>query len=53
MTYVAFSPLAQGRLLDKFDPANPPQFELGDHRLGSSAFSAESIRALEAKTGNF
>ena len=49
MTYVAFSPLAQGRLLDKFDPANPPQFEPGDHRLGSSAFSAEPIQALKPK----
>lgn len=48
-SFVAFSPLAQGRLLDKFDPANPPQFEPGDHRLGSRAFSAEAIEELKPK----
>lgn len=48
-TFVAFSPLAQGRLLDKFNPDNPPQFEEGDHRKGSSAFSAEAINALKPK----
>lgn len=48
-TFVAFSPLAQGRLLDKFNPDNPPQFEPGDHRKGSSAFSAEAIAALKPK----
>lgn len=49
MTFVAFSPLAQGRLLDKFDPANPPSFEPGDHRQNSSAFGAEAISALKPK----
>ena len=49
MTFVAFSPLAQGRLLDKYDPANPPAFEPGDHRRGSNAFGAESIAALQPK----
>ena len=43
MTFVAFSPLAQARLLDKFDPKHPPQFEPGDHRKNSKAFSAEEI----------
>ena len=47
--FVAFSPLAQGRLLNKFNPGNPPQFEPGDHRKGSSAFSAEAITALKPK----
>jgi aryl-alcohol dehydrogenase-like predicted oxidoreductase len=51
MTFVAFSPLAQARLLDKFDPANPPQFEPGDHRQNSSAFGAEAITALKPKLG--
>src|SRR5947199_2208923 len=32
LSFVAFSPLAQARLLDKFDPKNPPQFEPGDNR---------------------
>jgi aryl-alcohol dehydrogenase-like predicted oxidoreductase len=49
LSLVAFSPLAQGLLLDKFDPDNPPQFEPGDHRRGSERFSAESLRALKPK----
>ncbi len=51
MTFVAFSPLAQARLLDKYDPANPPSFEPGDHRQNSAAFSAEAIAALKPKLG--
>jgi aryl-alcohol dehydrogenase-like predicted oxidoreductase len=49
LSLVAFSPLAQGRLLDKFDPDNPPQFEPGDHRRGNERFSAESLQALKPK----
>jgi len=49
MSFVAFSPLAQGRLLDKFDPKNPPQFEPGDQRLDSKSFSVEAIAALKPK----
>ena len=49
LTFVAFSPLAQARLLDKFDPANPPEFEPGDHRRGSGAFGAEAIAKLKPK----
>lgn len=49
MTFVAFSPLAQGRLLDKFDPTMPPSFEPGDHRQNSKAFSAEAILELKPK----
>ncbi len=49
MTFVAFSPLAQGRLLDKYDPAKPPEFEPGDHRRGSGAFGAEAIAVLKPK----
>ena len=49
MTFVAFSPLAQARLLDKYDPANPPSFEPGDHRQNSAAFSAEAIAVLKPK----
>jgi aryl-alcohol dehydrogenase-like predicted oxidoreductase len=49
MTFVAFSPLAQARLLDKYDPSNPPQFEPGDHRKNSKAFSAEAIAQLKPK----
>ena len=49
MTFVAFSPLAQARLLDKYDPAKPPQFEPGDHRKDKAAFSAEGIAKLKPK----
>jgi aryl-alcohol dehydrogenase-like predicted oxidoreductase len=49
MTFVAFSPLAQARLLDKYDPAKPPQFEPGDHRKDAKAFSAEAIAKLKPK----
>jgi aryl-alcohol dehydrogenase-like predicted oxidoreductase len=49
MTFVAFSPLAQARLLDKYDPAKPPQFEPGDHRMNSKAFSSEAIAELKPK----
>jgi len=49
MTFVAFSPLAQARLLDKYDPTKPPQFEPGDHRKDSKAFSGEAIAELKPK----
>ncbi len=49
MTFVAFSPLAQARLLDKFDPTQPPTFEPGDHRQNSQAFSSEAIAELKPK----
>ena len=48
-TFVAFSPLAQGRLLDKFDPSKPPTFEPGDHRQNSSDFKADAINGLKPK----
>jgi aryl-alcohol dehydrogenase-like predicted oxidoreductase len=47
--FVAFSPLAQGRLLDKYDPKRPPQFEPGDHRRDSRFFSEEALEALKPK----
>jgi myo-inositol catabolism protein IolS len=47
--FVAFSPLAQGRLLDKYDPGDPPQFPEGDNRRGNEAFSAEALRRLKPK----
>jgi len=48
-SFVAFSPLGQGRLLGKFDPQNPPQFDEGDHRKDKQAFSAEGLAALQPK----
>jgi myo-inositol catabolism protein IolS len=49
MTFVAFSPLAQARLLDKYDPAKPPTFEPGDHRQSNSGFGAAAIAELKPK----
>ncbi|MFH0907745.1 MAG: aldo/keto reductase [bacterium] len=49
LSFVAFSPLAQGRLLDKYNPNRPPQFEPGDHRKGSKGFSAEALVELKPK----
>ena len=49
LSFVAFSPLAQARLLDKYDPEHPPQFEPGDHRKDSKGFGAEAIEQLKPK----
>lgn len=49
MSFVAFSPLCQGILLDKFDPGNPPVFEDGDHRKGDRRFSPEFLRSIRPK----
>jgi aryl-alcohol dehydrogenase-like predicted oxidoreductase len=49
LSFVAFSPLAQARLLDKYDPSKPPQFEPGDHRKNAKAFGAEEITKLKPK----
>ena len=49
ITFVAFSPLAQGRLLDKYDPANPPAFEPGDNRKDKATFGGEALTALKPK----
>ncbi|MDX2109314.1 MAG: aldo/keto reductase [Verrucomicrobiota bacterium] len=49
LSYVAFSPLSQGLLLDKFDPENPPKFDEGDHRRTNQGFGTERLRALKPK----
>ncbi len=49
LSFVAFSPLNQGLLLDKFDPANPPSFEPGDHRRHSPKFSRQALEKLAPK----
>lgn len=49
MSFVAFSPLAQGLLLDKFDPQNPPSFDEGDHRRGNRGFQTERLLELKPK----
>lgn len=49
MSFVAFSPLCQGILLDKFDPENPPTFEDGDHRRGDKRFTPEFLHGVKPK----
>lgn len=49
MSFVAFSPLQQGILLDKFDPENPPRFEPGDIRRTDHRFQPEFLRPLKPK----
>src|SRR3984957_9567333 len=49
LTFVAFSPLAQGLLLDKYSAENPPQFEAGDYRKGHQGFGAESLAKIKPK----
>lgn len=47
ISFVAFGPLSQGLLLDKYDKNNPPKFEDGDHRKNSDRFSKENLTKLE------
>jgi len=49
LTLVAFSPLAQGRLLDKYSAGQPPQFDPGDTRKDNKAFSAEVLAEIKPK----
>jgi myo-inositol catabolism protein IolS len=49
ITFIAFGPVAQGLLLDKYDKNNPPQFDPGDHRANAPRFSKESLEKLEPK----
>jgi myo-inositol catabolism protein IolS len=49
LSFVAFSPLAQGLLLGKYDPKAPPSFEPGDIRAGNKGFGSENLAKLEPK----
>jgi len=49
ISFVAFRPVGQGLLLDKYHKDNPPKFEDGDHRRGLQRFSAEYLAELEPK----
>jgi aryl-alcohol dehydrogenase-like predicted oxidoreductase len=49
LSFVAFGPLAKGRLLAKYDAENPPKFDEGDHRRNNPAFKPEAIRALNER----
>jgi len=48
-SFVAFGPLDQGILLDKFDPARPPQFVEGDYRNSRKDFAPETLRTVREK----
>ncbi|MBS0195194.1 MAG: aldo/keto reductase [Planctomycetes bacterium] len=48
-SFVAFGPLDQGILLDKFDPANPPKFEEGDYRNNRKDFGTQTLSGVRAK----
>jgi myo-inositol catabolism protein IolS len=48
-SFVAFGPLDQGILLDKFDPEKPPAFEEGDYRRSRKDFTPETLRAVRTK----
>jgi len=41
-----YKPLAQGLLLDKYDPKNPPKFSQGDHRSRKAWFSEKGLHVL-------
>jgi myo-inositol catabolism protein IolS len=47
ISFVAFGPLAQGLLLNKYNKNNPPEFKDGDHRKKSTRFSKENLTRLE------
>jgi aryl-alcohol dehydrogenase-like predicted oxidoreductase len=47
MSFVAFSPLAQGILLGKYKAGEAKTFQDGDHRKGSEEFADTNLRKLE------
>lgn len=47
--FVAFGPLDQGILLDKFDPDSPPRFVEGDYRNNRRDFDAGTLRSVRSK----
>jgi myo-inositol catabolism protein IolS len=49
ISLVAFRPLYEGLLLDKYKKENLPQFENGDHRKEQSRFSYENLAKLEVQ----
>jgi aryl-alcohol dehydrogenase-like predicted oxidoreductase len=49
LSFVTFSPLAQGILLDKYKPGKKIEFEKGDHRRGSPRFQEQALHEVEPK----
>ncbi len=50
-SFVAFGPLDQGILLDKFDPEKPPKFDEGDFRNSRGDFTPEVLRGVRERLG--
>lgn len=50
-SFVAFGPLDQGILLDKFDPENPPSFVEGDYRASRKDFNPDTLREVRTTLG--
>ncbi len=48
-TFVAFGPLDQGILLDKFDPDRPPAFVEGDYRNNRTDFAPQTLRTIRQR----
>jgi aryl-alcohol dehydrogenase-like predicted oxidoreductase len=48
-SFVAFGPLDQGILLDKFDPDRPPAFDEGDARRNRKDFNPDTLRDVRRK----
>lgn len=56
ISFIAFSPLNQGILLNKYSSKNPPIFENGDHRSRSEKFHPSYLKRAEKglkETGDF
>ena len=58
-SFLGFSPLNQGILLNKYDASNPPIFPPGDHRSSSEKFKApylaraqKGLTAIEGRFGS-
>jgi aryl-alcohol dehydrogenase-like predicted oxidoreductase len=49
--FVAFGPLDQGVLLDKFDPEKPPAFGDGDYRNNRKDFNPATLRGVREALG--
>lgn len=47
ISFIAFSPLNQGILLNKYNSKNPPTFVDGDHRSKSEKFKSENLAKAE------
>jgi len=49
MSFVAFSPLEQGLLLNKYKYNRRPDFNEGDHRKRSERFDPQNLHRLQPK----